>query len=78
VSSEISLVRVPSPPDVLILQLVVAPAVLSLLGHHDWWLPRWLDRKLPDLSIDGHLVQSLDATEAEPEKVPGLATGEPD
>ena len=55
--------------DVLILRLVVAPAVVTLLGHRAWWLPGWLDRLLPDVSIEGQPVQSLDAKEAEPGKV---------
>lgn len=53
--------------DVLIVRLVVAPAVVTLLGDHAWWLPRWLDRILPNVSLEGHLVQGLDE-EAEPER----------
>jgi putative drug exporter of the RND superfamily len=49
--------------DVLIVRLVVAPAVVTLLGDHAWWLPRWLDRALPNVSLEGHLVQGLDAQE---------------
>ena len=33
--------------DVLIVRMVVAPAVVTLLGDHAWWLPAWLDRLLP-------------------------------
>ncbi len=29
--------------DVLIVRMVVAPAVMTLLGHSAWWLPAWLD-----------------------------------
>ena len=32
--------------DVLIVRLVIAPAVVTLLGDRAWWLPRWLDRRL--------------------------------
>jgi RND superfamily putative drug exporter len=57
--------------DVLILRLVVAPAVVTLLGERAWWLPGWLDRILPNVSIEGHLVQSQDEREpVEREKVP--------
>jgi putative drug exporter of the RND superfamily len=57
--------------DVLIVRLVISPAVVTLLGDHAWWLPRWLDRILPNVSLEGHLVQGLDSpAEEEREKVP--------
>jgi putative drug exporter of the RND superfamily len=46
--------------DVLIVRLVVAPAVVTLLGDRAWWLPGWLDRLLPNVSLEGHLVQGVD------------------
>src|ERR671915_229742 len=46
--------------DVLLVRLVIAPAVVTLLGDHAWWVPRWLDRILPNVSLEGHLVQSVD------------------
>jgi putative drug exporter of the RND superfamily len=46
--------------DVLIVRLVIAPAVVTLLGDRAWSLPRWLDRLLPNVSLEGHLVQGLD------------------
>lgn len=46
--------------DVLIVRLVIAPAVVTLLGHRAWWLPAWLDRILPDVSLEGHLVENKD------------------
>jgi RND superfamily putative drug exporter len=32
---------------------VLLPAVMLLMGRHTWWMPRWLDRILPDISIEG-------------------------
>lgn len=46
--------------DVLIVRLVIAPAVVTLLGDKAWWLPKWLDRILPNVSLEGHLVQNRD------------------
>jgi putative drug exporter of the RND superfamily len=51
--------------DVVIVRLVVAPAVVTLLGDRAWWLPGWLDKILPNVSIEGHLVQGVDAREQE-------------
>jgi putative drug exporter of the RND superfamily len=39
--------------DVLVVRLVVAPAVITLLGDRAWGLPRWLDRTLPRISLEG-------------------------
>jgi RND superfamily putative drug exporter len=33
--------------------MTLVPAVLALLGRSAWWLPRWLDRILPDLDVEG-------------------------
>jgi putative drug exporter of the RND superfamily len=39
--------------DVLVVRLIVAPAVIVLLGDKAWWLPGWLDRILPKISLEG-------------------------
>jgi RND superfamily putative drug exporter len=39
--------------DVLVVRMVVAPAVMALLGERAWGLPRWLDRLLPSISLEG-------------------------
>jgi putative drug exporter of the RND superfamily len=33
--------------------LMLAPAVLTLLGKHAWWLPEWLGRWIPKVDIEG-------------------------
>jgi putative drug exporter of the RND superfamily len=35
--------------DALLVRLVLVPAVLFLIGRRAWWLPRWIDRILPDV-----------------------------
>ena len=39
--------------DVLVVRLVVAPAVMILLGDRAWSLPPWLDRILPTIALEG-------------------------
>ena len=39
--------------DVLIIRMMVAPALVYLLGDKAWWLPGWLDRILPNVSLEG-------------------------
>ncbi|MEH3054126.1 MAG: MMPL family transporter [Patulibacter minatonensis] len=46
--------------DVLIVRLVIAPAVVTVLGDKAWTLPKWLDRILPNVSLEGHLVEGKD------------------
>jgi RND superfamily putative drug exporter len=55
--------------DVLIVRMVIAPAVVTLLGDRAWWLPAWLDRVLPNVSLEGR----PEAAEAEPEREKVLA-----
>ena len=39
--------------DATIVRLVLVPATMKLMGHANWWLPKWLDRILPNLDIEG-------------------------
>lgn len=48
--------------DAFIVRLVLMPALLSLLGKSAWWLPKWLDRIVPNIDTEGH------ALDAEPQK----------
>ena len=38
--------------DAFILRTVLVPAAMHLFGTANWWLPRWLDRRMPHLSIE--------------------------
>jgi RND superfamily putative drug exporter len=38
--------------DAFILRTVLVPAAMHLFGDANWWLPRWLDRRLPQLAIE--------------------------
>jgi RND superfamily putative drug exporter len=39
--------------DATIVRMVVVPATMALLGRANWWLPRWLDRRLPNVTTEG-------------------------
>ncbi|MEU8526747.1 MULTISPECIES: MMPL family transporter [Streptomyces] len=39
--------------DAFVVRMAVVPAVLALLGHKAWWLPKWLDRVLPNVDVEG-------------------------
>ena len=40
--------------DATIVRCLLVPAVLVLMGPGGWWMPRWLDRLLPSLNIEGN------------------------
>lgn len=39
--------------DAFVVRMTLVPAVLHLAGEKAWWLPRWLDRLLPDVDVEG-------------------------
>ncbi|MEU9170405.1 MMPL family transporter [Streptomyces sp. NPDC048420] len=39
--------------DATVVRLLMVPAVMTLLGRHAWWTPRWLDRVLPHIDAEG-------------------------
>ncbi|WP_377639686.1 MMPL family transporter [Oryzobacter terrae] len=39
--------------DAVLVRMTLTPAVMHLLGDRAWYLPRWLDRLLPDLDVEG-------------------------
>jgi RND superfamily putative drug exporter len=38
--------------DATVVRLVLVPATMALLGSWNWWIPRWLDRRLPHLELE--------------------------
>ncbi|MEV7567845.1 MMPL family transporter [Streptomyces tanashiensis] len=55
--------------DAFVVRMAIVPAVLALLGHKAWWLPKWLDRILPNVDVEGEGL-------ARPADEPGV--GKPD
>ncbi|WP_369144727.1 MMPL family transporter [Streptomyces sp. R44] len=39
--------------DAFVVRMAIVPAVLALLGRKAWWLPKWLDRILPNVDVEG-------------------------
>lgn len=63
--------------DAFVVRMAIAPAVLALLGHRAWWLPRILNRVLPNVDIEGEaLSRHVPASATEPDvTVPRLPVG---
>ena len=49
--------------DAFIVRLLLLPAIMHLLGKSAWWIPRWLDRILPNFDVEG---ASLERQHAKP------------
>ncbi len=39
--------------DAFVVRMLLIPAAMHLLGESAWWLPKWLDRILPDVDVEG-------------------------
>lgn len=39
--------------DAFVVRMTIVPAIMTLLGKSAWWLPKWLDKRLPHVSIEG-------------------------
>ncbi|MFJ4832288.1 MMPL family transporter [Streptomyces sp. NPDC088747] len=46
--------------DAFVVRMAIVPAVLALLGKKAWWLPKWLDRALPNVDVEGEGLRKLD------------------
>ncbi|MFG2793542.1 MMPL family transporter [Streptomyces sp. NPDC048419] len=44
--------------DATVVRLLMVPAVMTLLGPHAWWMPRWLDRIMPHIDAEGEHEQA--------------------
>ncbi|WP_250292251.1 MMPL family transporter [Streptomyces atroolivaceus] len=52
--------------DAFVVRMALVPAVMHLLGRAAWWLPRPVDRVLPDLDIEGERLQREIPVQREP------------
>jgi putative drug exporter of the RND superfamily len=46
--------------DATIVRMLLVPATMELLGDRNWWLPRWLDRLLPRIEVEGARAEPAD------------------
>ena len=52
--------------DATVVRLLLVPATMELMGDSNWWLPAWLDRRLPRISIEGEATRDTVPPSAEP------------
>jgi putative drug exporter of the RND superfamily len=54
--------------DATFVRMLLVPATMELLGARNWWLPKWLDRILPTLNVEGGMHTSAIALAHEEEQ----------
>jgi len=47
--------------DAFLVRMVLVPALMTLMGKSAWWIPRWLDRILPDVDVEGAKLERTHA-----------------
>ncbi|MGW6424146.1 MMPL family transporter [Nocardia sp. NPDC055053] len=52
--------------DAFVVRMVLIPALLVLLGKWAWWLPKWLDKIVPDIDVEGARLRELQQREKAP------------
>ncbi len=40
--------------DATVVRMVLVPATMELLGNRNWWIPKWLNKLLPRIDVEGH------------------------
>ncbi len=53
--------------DATVVRILLVPATMELLGDSNWWIPRWIDRVMPKLDVEGGhdvLLDPVDEAEA--------------
>jgi RND superfamily putative drug exporter len=43
--------------DAFVVRMLLVPALMHLTGKAVWWLPRWLDRVLPNVDVEGAALE---------------------
>ncbi|MEV7071234.1 MMPL family transporter [Streptomyces sp. NPDC093990] len=54
--------------DAFVVRMAIVPAVLALLGRRAWWLPKWLDRALPDVDVEGEGLRTRADKDTDPDE----------
>lgn len=55
--------------DAFLVRMTLTPAVMSLLAERAWYLPAWLDRILPNVDVEGALLERQTQEQPEPARV---------
>jgi putative drug exporter of the RND superfamily len=54
--------------DAVVIRCLMLPALLQLIGKATWWVPAWLDRAMPSISIEGSMERPAAQIEVQEER----------
>jgi RND superfamily putative drug exporter len=43
--------------DAFVVRMIIVPALMGLIGERAWWLPKWLDRLMPNVDVEGESLE---------------------
>ena len=57
--------------DAFVVRMALVPALMYMLGEKAWWLPKWLDKILPNVDVEGESLERphMQLDEREPVRV---------
>jgi RND superfamily putative drug exporter len=44
--------------DAFLVRLILVPAAMTILDKSAWWIPKWLDKILPDVDVEGTKIEN--------------------
>ncbi|WP_336671119.1 tRNA-guanine transglycosylase [Tsukamurella sp. USMM236] len=47
--------------DAFLVRMIIMPTAMAVLGDRAWWIPRWLDKALPRIDVEGDGLRAMDA-----------------
>ncbi|WP_035200230.1 MMPL family transporter [Heyndrickxia coagulans] len=50
--------------DAFVVRMTLVPAVMTLLGKSAWYLPKWLDKILPNIDIEGNSIRKVEQNQS--------------
>lgn len=53
--------------DAFLVRMILIPAVMLMLGKHAWWIPKWLDKIMPNVDVEGEGLNQHGARPGSPE-----------
>jgi RND superfamily putative drug exporter len=63
--------------DATIVRMILVPATMTLMGKANWWLPGWLDRLLPHISLEGDVGMPQNSPAVVPAQASSNGAGTP-
>jgi RND superfamily putative drug exporter len=52
--------------DAFVIRMMVLPSLLAMMGKAAWWLPKWLDRIVPNVDVEGEKLRAMLPATTEP------------